>query len=327
MKHTTDMFKAQLFTPQTVTHCMEVLVTKYFILQPSDLSAWEEDPEGWNEQWENSVESWEFMIRPCAEKLFNDLMVNHKDVLAQPLMNVFNSISTIAQDDILVKDAIYTAVGLAANVLFQALNFDQYIKETLVNEIQIQQPGYNILRRRIAIMIGQWVPVKIETETRPTIYTIFQHLLNREDPTNDMVVRLTAAHNLSKTIDEWDFRVEPFLPYVDDLFNKLMALIDEVDQTDTRMGLLNVIGLIVDRLEHRVAGYADRIVQILPPLWEQTGDEHLFKQAILTMLTKLVGAMKSQSVQYHHLVLPLIRFSVDPAAVGHERARECTALC
>jgi hypothetical protein len=315
VKQSTEMFQTQLFTPQTVIHCMEVLVTKYFILRPSDLENWEMDPEGWNEQWENSVESWEFLIRPCAEKLFNDLMVNHKDVLAEPLMNVFNSISTIAQDDILVKDAIYTAVGLAANVLHHSLNFDQYIQETLVNEIQIQQPGYNILRRRVAIMIGQWVPVKINVDTRPTIYQVFQHLLNREDPLNDLVVRLTAAHNLSKTIDEWDFRVNSFLPYVDDLFNKLMALIDEVDQTDTRMGLLSVIGMIVDRLEHRVSGYADRIVQILPGLWEQTGEEHLFKQAILTMLTKLVQAMKNQSVNYHHMVLPLIRFSVDPSAV------------
>jgi hypothetical protein len=80
--------------------------------------------------------------------------------------------------------------------------------------------------------------------------------------------------------------------------------------------LLDVIGVIVDRLEHRVSTYAERIVRILPPLWEQTGDEHLFKQAILSILTKLVGAMKDNSVQYHSMVIPLIRYSVEPGSVS-----------
>jgi len=31
--------------------------------------------------------------KPCAEKLFMDLAKNYKDELAQPLVNVFNSIA------------------------------------------------------------------------------------------------------------------------------------------------------------------------------------------------------------------------------------------
>ena len=305
---------------------MEILVTKYFTLRPSDLEGWAEDPEGWNEQWENAVESYEFLIRPCAEKLFNDLVVNYKEVLAQPLMGVFGSIESIAKDDILMRDAIYTAVGLAASVLHQNLNFDQFVNETLSNEVQISQPGYNIIRRRVAILIGQWVPIKISVETRPTLYKIMQHLLNREDPLNDLVVRLTAAHNLKRCIDEWDFRLEAFLPFADDIFHKLMGLISECEQTETRMGLLDVIGMVVDRLEHRVAPYAEQIVQILPPLWEQTGDEHLFKQAILSILTKLIGAMKDKSVQYHNMVIPLIRYSLEPGSVSLLRSRPAAVL-
>ncbi|RPB03146.1 ARM repeat-containing protein [Choiromyces venosus 120613-1] len=313
-KEATTIFKSQLFTPETVTHCMEVLVTKYFVLRPSDLAEWEEDPEGWSEQWENAVESWEFLIRPCAEKLFMDLVLNFTDTLGEPLMRVFSSVSSDEKSDVLIKDAIYTAVGLSAPVLYTDLDFDQFLHNTLVKEIQIQQPGYNILRRRIAILIGQWVSVKISPDSRPTVYQITQHLLNREDPLNDLVVRLSAARNLKRSVDEWEFRVETFLPYVDNLFTKLMSLIDEVEQTEVRMGLLDVIGVIVERLEHRIAPYAESIITILPPLWEQTGDEHLFKQAILTILTKLVSAMKDKSLQYHHMVIPLIRFSVEPGS-------------
>jgi hypothetical protein len=315
IKNATTIFKEQLFTNHTVRWCMEVLVTKYFTLRPSDIEEWREDPESWNEQWENAVESYEFLIRPCAEKLFNDLVVNYKEILTKPLMDVFSTISTAATDEILMRDAIYTAIGLAAGVLFQDLDFDKFIHETLVNEIQVTSPGYYIIRRRVSIIIGQWVSVKISADSRTTLYKIFQHLLNRDDPMNDLVVRLTAAQNMKRCVDEWDFRLDAFLPYVDDMFQKIMSLINEAEQTETRMGLLDVIGVIVDRLEHRVAPYAEQIVQILPPLWEQTGDEHLFKQAILSILTKLVGAMKDKSVQYHHLVIPLIRYSVEPGSV------------
>lgn len=295
---------------------MEILVTRYFILRPTDLDGWSEDPEAWSEQWENAVESWEFLIRPCAEKLFMDLVTNYKDILSEPLMRVFNSISSIDRNDVLTKDAIYTAVGLAASVLSHHLDFDAFLHNTLVSEIQVQQQGYNILRRRIAILIGQWAPVKLAQESRATVYRVTQHLLNRADPLNDLVVRLTAARNLKHSVNEWEFQVDSFLPFVDDLFARLMALIDEVEQTETRMGLLNVIGVIVERLDHRIAPYAEGIVGILPPLWEQTGDEHLFKQAILAILTKLVTAMGERSVRYQGMVVGLIRYSVEPGSVS-----------
>ncbi|RPB07983.1 ARM repeat-containing protein [Morchella conica CCBAS932] len=311
-REATEIFKTQLFTPQTVTHCMEVLVTKYFVLCPSDLEGWSENPETWSEHWENATESWEFVIRPCAEKLFMDLVTNYKSILAEPLMRVFNN--SISSTDVLAKDAIYTAVGLAAPVLHPSLDFDGFLHNTLVNEIQVQQQGYNILRRRIAILIGQWVSVNVSAESRTTVYKVTQHLLNRDDPYNDLVVRLTAARCLKSSVNEWEFKVDSFLPYVDDLFGKLMGLIDEVEETETRMSLLEVIGLIVERLEHHIAPYAEAIVRILPPLWEQTGEEHLFKQAILTILTKLVSAMKDRSLEYHNIVLPLIKYSVEPGS-------------
>ena len=73
---------------------MEVLVTKYFMLRKGDLEAWEEDPEAWSMQWEDASESWEFLIRPCAEKLFLDMITHLSDVLAEPLRRVWESCSS-----------------------------------------------------------------------------------------------------------------------------------------------------------------------------------------------------------------------------------------
>lgn len=65
----------------------------------------------------------------------------------------------------------------------------------------------------------------------------------------------------------------------------------------------------------QISPYADQIVTLLPQLWEQSGDEHLMKQAILTLMSALIHSMKQDSVRYHPLVLPLIQSSIEPGSV------------
>jgi hypothetical protein len=68
-------------------------------------------------------------------------------------------------------------------------------------------------------------------------------------------------------------------------------------------------------LIHQISPYADQIVSLLPPLWEQSGNEHLMKQAILTLLSSLIHSMTEESIRYHSMILPLIHKSVEPGSV------------
>lgn len=308
----TAFMKNQVLTLELATRFMELLVTKYFILRQDDLEAWEEDPETWAITWDDQTESWEYMIRPCAEKLFVDFALNFKKDLAQPIVNVFNNVATLENHDVLLKDSVYNAVGLVPTILEPHLDFNIFLQNVLSNEVQITQPDYRILRHRIPILVGQWVLVSIDVQHRSTIYRITQHLLNKSDPLNDLCVRITAARSLKCSIDEWHFDINSFLPFVDDIFDQLMLLIDEVEETATKMSLVDVIGNIAERMSHNIAPYAHRVVSILPPLWEATGEEHLFKQSILSILTKIVSAMKDSSLKYQEMVVNLIRFSVSP---------------
>ena len=155
--------------------------------------------------------------------------------------------------EILLKDSIYAAIGLAAPVLERNLQFDfgYFLNNTLVQEVQVQQPGFNILRRRAAIILGQWLPVK-EGLHRPLVYQIFQHLLKKEDPLNDQVVRVTAGRQLKNVVDPFEFTAEPFRPYVADIIGRLVALTKEVELPDTKMALLHTIGVIVTKMEQNV---------------------------------------------------------------------------
>lgn len=67
--------------------------------------------------------------------------------------------------------------------------------------------------------------------------------------------------------------------------------------------------------QRQISPFAERIVSLLPPLWEQSGEEHLMKQVILTVFTRLINAMKVESRQYHSMVLPLIQRAVEPGSV------------
>ena len=56
-------------------------------------------------------------------------------------------IPDIENSNVLYKDSIYAAIGLAAPVLRDHLDFDTFLASTLVAEVQLPSPGYNILRR------------------------------------------------------------------------------------------------------------------------------------------------------------------------------------
>ncbi len=162
----------------------------------------------------------------------------------------------LQETKVLLKDSIYAAVGIAAPVLerYPELDFGHFLENVLIQEVQISKPGYNILRRRAAIMLGQWLPIK-EGLNRPLVYQIFRHLLDRNDPQNDEVVRVTAGRQLKNVIDPFEFAADAFQPYLPDIIDHMMGLIYEVDLPETKMALLNTMGVVVTKMERQVGRF------------------------------------------------------------------------
>jgi hypothetical protein len=120
--------------------------------------------------------------------------------------------------------------------------------------VQIEDQEYKVLRRRTAILLGQWVPVKPESLNRPAIYQIFQHLLNQSDPLNDLVVRITAGRQLRNVLDPFEFRAAEFMPHATPILQSLLSLIREVELSETKMGLLETVRIAVIKMEDHVSG-------------------------------------------------------------------------
>ncbi len=244
----TAIVRQELLQSAFIQDAMNILVTRFFVFRARDLREWEEEPEEWEKREEGDGEDWEFSVRSCSEKLFLDIAINYKGMLVQPLLQVFYSVASLQNEDILFKDSVYTAIGLAAPVLHEHLDFDAFIRDVLIHEVTKEKVGFNILRRRAAILLGQWISVKISETQRPAVYQIFDHLLNKDDPLNDQVVRVTAGRQLKNICESWEFSPEQFVPFVPTTIQRLTDLIGEVESVETKMALLNTLSVLIENL-------------------------------------------------------------------------------
>jgi hypothetical protein len=311
-KDAVDYIKNSVLTEDFVIQLMELLVTQYFVLRPSDLRDWEEEPDEWERREEEIADAWEFSIRSCSEKLFLDLVINFKELLVPRLLEVFQRYATTSNTDVLLKDSLYSAIGIAAACMEDVLDFNTFLRTTLVPEVQMNEPNYNILRRRTAILLGQWVPIKPDTLDRVAVYQIYAHLLSSREPLNDHVVRVTAGRQLRLILEPFEFNFADFQPYATPILENVMSLVADTELSETKMALLETVRVAVTRLEGHIEPYARGIMSMLPPLWAESGEEHLMKQAILTMITAIVNSLGQKSLAYHGPILPLIHDSIQP---------------
>ncbi|KAL9115734.1 MAG: hypothetical protein Q9227_000102 [Pyrenula ochraceoflavens] len=309
-----NLIKTSVLTDEFVLQMMELLVAKFFIFREDELRNWEDEPEEWEKREEEIADAWEFSVRSCSEKLFLDLVINFKKLLVPRLLHVFRQHANVDDYNVRFKDSIYSAIGLAAPCLEDALDFNEVLKNLLIAEVQVVRPNYNLIRRRIAILLGQWVPIKPADLNRKTVYAIFQHLFDTSNSLNDQVVRVTAGRQFRKVLEPFEFQYEDFEPYATSLLAALMQLITEVELPETKMALLETVRVAITKMQGKLSPYADTLISMLPPLWDQSHDENLMKQAILTLITAIIHSLGAQSIKYHGLVLPLIQNSLEPGS-------------
>lgn len=209
---------------------------------------------------------------------------------------------------ILRKDAVYNAVGLSAFDLFDDVDFDKWFSTQLLQELNIKHQNYRIIHRRIIWLCGQWVGVKMSSSLRPTLYQAIISLLNQSE---DLVVRIEAAMTLKTAVDDFEFNVEQFLPFLDSMFSQLFELLKEVQECDTKMQVLHVISFLIERTGSQIKPYASSLIQYLQTLWQEAQEHNMLKCAILTTLVHLVQGFGPNCTSMYEFLLPVIQVSTD----------------
>lgn len=302
--------KTSFFTPEILSAICQGLVGHYFLLTPEDLQMWHEDPETFAT--DESGESWKYTLRPCTESLFVTVLHEFTSVLSPVLMGMLQSNhGPVAESDlnaILLKDAIYNAVGLAAFDLYDEINFDEWFLTTLRQELQIQGGHSRIIRRRVAWLLGQWSGVRFSAELRPVMYSAMLSLLQ---PHEDLVVRLTVSHALKLAMDDFDFSTDQFLEYLEPIIGLLFNLLKECKECDSKMHVLYVMSFVVEQVGRPIRPHVSNLIQYLPLAWEESAEHSMLRCAIVSTLVQIVKAMADDSKRLHSFLMPVLALCTD----------------
>ncbi|NXW17304.1 IPO11 protein, partial [Circaetus pectoralis] len=313
--------KTAFFTYPTLMEICRRLVTHYFLLTKEELTMWEEDPEGFTVE-ESGGDSWKYSLRPCTEVLFIDIFHEYNQTLIPVLLEMVHSLqgSTNMEDAsaVLIKDAVYNAVGLAAYELFDSVDFDQWFKNQLLAELQVSHNRYKPIRRRVIWLIGQWISVKFKSDLRPVLYEAICNLLQDQDLVSCIHLQSVLFFlNDCLPVDDFEFRTDQFLPYLESMFTLLFQLLQEVTQCDTKMHVLHVLSCVIERVNMQIRPYVGCLVQYLPLLWKQSEEHNMLRCAILTTLIHLVQGLGAESKNLYPFLLPVIQLSTDVSQPPH----------
>lgn len=158
-----EIIEKEFMTPETTNRLAEILITKYMRLSEADLEEWDSSPEEW--ALEEEADSWKYQLRPCAEKVFMDLLSSQRVRLSPLLVQLAGTtpskqskfyhalrhasialrltrsfLMRIGMTDLILKDSIYCAIGLGSHDLYGAVDFDSWLSGQLSQEVQNADP-------------------------------------------------------------------------------------------------------------------------------------------------------------------------------------------
>lgn len=278
------------------------------------MDKWQDNPEEYAAPEDATGKLYMFSKRASVEGAFLAL-VHELQLEAVPIITrLINSIevTNVTSDvhSLLVKEAILNATGLAAFDLYQHFNFESWFHTHLINELSITDNRYRIVRRRIVWLIGNWVPIKFDPAYYPALY---QTLLPILHPNEDLVIRLTAAESLRQVIDDVNFVVDSFSPFVPDTMQLLLKLLQDVTESDTKLAVMKVFSQLIEQVGVAVRPHIGSLLEQIPGLWAEAGGENssILQCAIIATLTIIVNSLGELSSQLHPFLLPIIQYSTD----------------
>ncbi|CUM63043.1 uncharacterized protein PRCAT00000606001 [Priceomyces carsonii] len=300
-----------VFTSQTIQHLCDLIINWYLRLRPSDLESWLLEPEEWTN--EELSSSWEYQIRPCAENFYQDLISFLKEDISPFILSKISNglIETTSLSDILTKDSILCTFQLSSNSIAASVDFDKILSEVLIPEgLRNDLVENKILKRRICLVIGEWVSVKCSRESRIEIYRLLIDFLNNQNTSNDKVVELTAIQTLRKVVEDWDFNKHDFEPYLKEFVKLMLQILNDMSFTESKLYILNTLTVLLEKVNPLIGHQIlSSILEIVPQLWDMSSSENepILQNSLLRLLRQLVIALNENSIDTFMISLPLIR--------------------
>lgn len=306
-----ELLKTSFFSLDLIENLINLITNWYLKLRPVDLENWENEPEDWFNE-EASLD-WEFQIRKCAENYFQDLSIHFSEFISQFIMNKIENLNT-GQLDSITKDSILSIFELSSNSISKSCNFNQLLIEYFIPQALSTDNSLNskLIKRRVCLIINEWLDVKIEPNVRIEIYKFLLTLIS--EPENDKVVKLTSIQTLKYLLDDWEFRKGDFRPFIDENVKHLLMVLDSLETIESKIFTLNTMSLLLERTNPLIdEKVLIEIVTVVPILWQKSNNsnEMIIKNSLLRILKDLIMSLNENSNLIHDIVVPLIPICCD----------------
>ncbi|CDK29476.1 unnamed protein product [Kuraishia capsulata CBS 1993] len=314
------------FTPGLVQNLAHLIMTWYLKLRPKDLESWSTQPEEW--VIEEMQMNWEFQIRPCAENIFQDLVLYFKEYLAEYVLSEISGGLSNNQSltDILQKDAVFSIFQLSSQVVSERVDFDNLLNDLFIPEgLKNDMLESKILKRRICLIISEWLQIRCSKESRIEVYKLLLNFLQLSNPMNDKVVRLTAISTLMHAVDGWDFEKTAFKPYLEEFMTLLIGELSNMELTESKLFVLKVISIVIEITNPLLPDEVlIRVMSVIPALWENSSSQNdqIIKTSIIRVLKAVVTSLNSESPKSYEVAMPLIPICCDERSELHSLLSE-----
>lgn len=339
--------KQTYLTKENLQQILGFLFNEYLLMTDEELEVWRDSPEEFINEDGLATDAWKYNYRACAETLFQAFVHEYHDLVVPIVVELIEVYSRIKPCDdknsvnksltslngsydpnqldksqidryILLKDASYNCGSIAAWELVSHIDFDVWFSQALLPELKGlngNPPCHVLIKRRILILISNWVNIKLASENRPLVYEILCECLQSSQ---DLVIRLQACLTLKAVMDDIHFEKEPYLPFLNYHFGLLCELLKSVDECDTKIKVLSVLSFLIERVDIHIRPFVSQLADYLPFLWQESAEHNMLRCSIVTAFHHLVKSFGAQSVNYHPFLLPVIHYSTDstnPASV------------
>lgn len=109
-----------------------------------------------------------------------------------------------------------------------------------------------------------------------------------------------------------------YIRFLSDCVTQLFHLLLDCRECDTRMKVLNVLSLLMERMGVAIQPHVSALLQHLPQLWAESEDQSasMLRCVILSTLTNITRSLGAVSAQLHNFTLPVIHFTTDVTIVS-----------
>lgn len=287
------------------------LVQRYFILTSKDLDRWHTDPESFYHE-ENLVQ-WKEKLRPCAEALYLTIFEKYRQVMAPLIVEILKQVTSNClpmeagvMSDILLKDAVYAAVGYSHYELSNYLSFKTWFEGALSLDLHNISSNGRIIRRRLAWLLGQWVS-EIKDDIKIHAYVALLTLLRD----NDLAVKLAACKSLCILIEDVPLNHEHYVEFVPTLLELCFQSVQVLQEFDSKIQILYLLSVMIDQLGEKILPFAQHLIQFFLEVWDESTGENLMRIQVLLAVRNFVHALGHQSPMCYNMLLPILQTSID----------------